>query len=224
MMFRNRLARPGVSWTCRRARRPTARVEKGTRMIETKTTKRDLRSLIVYCSSTGNTRKVATTIKETLERENVNATLLEVKDAAVEDLYDYDLVFLGSPSITFLPAEPMMRFIERKLAMYRERGDIKPCAPQIVGKNAVVFVTYSGPHTGINEAITAGKYMGQFLEHIGFGLPAEWYIIGEYHNNLELSTKGRLGDVRGRPNQQDLDNVRNDVQTLLARIIHEGAD
>ncbi len=30
----------------------------------------------------------------------------------------------------------------------------------------------------------------------------EWYVIGEYHpeNMREMSQKGRLGDIRGRPN------------------------
>jgi hypothetical protein len=56
-------------------------------------------------------------------------------------------------------------------------------------------------------------------EHIGFGVPAEWYVVGEYHGNLELSTKGRLGDVRGRPNQQDLEDVRKQVRTFLAQLV-----
>jgi multimeric flavodoxin WrbA len=182
------------------------------------TAKTPLRSLVVYCSVTGNTRRVAETIKEALEKSNVSAVLREVGEAAGEELYDYDLVLLGSPSITFLPAAPMVRFLERKLAIHRDRGDIRPCAPQIPGKHAAVFVTYSGPHTGIREATTAGKYMGQFLEHLGFGVPVEWYVVGEYHGNPELSTKGRLGDVRGRPSQQDLEDVRSQVRTLVTQL------
>jgi hypothetical protein len=177
-----------------------------------------LRALVVYCSLTGNTRKVADTIKEALESAKVSTTVREAAEADGEELYDYDLVLLGAPSITFLPATPMIRFLQGKLAAHRDRGDIRPCAPQIPGKHAVVFVTYSGPHTGISEATTAGKYMAQFLEHIGFGVPAEWYIVGEHHGSLELSTKGRLGDVRGRPNQQDLNEVRMHVHTLLAQL------
>jgi hypothetical protein len=180
---------------------------------------RSLRALVVYCSLTGNTRKVADTVKEALEKAKISTVLREVGEADGEELYDYDLVLLGAPSITFLPAAPMIRFLQGKLATHRDRGDIRPCAPQIPGKHAVVFVTYSGPHTGISEATTAGKYMAQFLEHIGFGVPVEWYIVGEYHGSVELSTKGRLGDVRGRPNQQDLDEVRMQVHALLASLV-----
>jgi hypothetical protein len=180
---------------------------------------KSLRALLVYCSLTGNTRKVAETIKEALESANITTAMREVGQADEEELYDYDLVLLGAPSITFLPPPPMIRFLQGKLATHRDRGDIRPCAPQIPGKRAVVFVTYSGPHTGISEATTAGKYMGQFLEHIGFGVPAEWYIVGEYHGSFELSTMGRLGDVRGRPNQQDLEEVRMQVHTLVAQLV-----
>jgi flavodoxin len=177
--------------------------------------KRQLRALIIYFSGTGNTKKVAETIRDTLQEEKVPVTYLDVKDAANTELYDYDLVFLGSPSYQFMPAEPVMQFINKKMKLHRERGDIKPAAPRIPGKTAVPFCTYSGPHTGINEAITAGKYMGQFFEHLGFEVPAEWYVVGEFHKHEEFSTKGRLGDIRGRPNEQDLAKVKNDVQNLV---------
>ncbi len=180
--------------------------------------KRQLRALIIYFSATGNTKKVADVIRETLQEEKVPATFLNIKDAAMEELYDYDLVFIGSPSFQFLPAEPVIRFIKEKMKLHRERGDIKLCAPKLPGKTAVVFCTYSGPHTGINEVTTAGKYIGQFFEHIGFEVAAEWYIVGEFHGSEKFSTMGKLGDIRGRPNQQDLDKVKSDVYNLVRSI------
>ena len=180
--------------------------------------KRQLRALIIYFSATGNTRKVADTIRDTLQEEKVPVTYLDVKDAANEELYDYDLVFLGSPSYQFLPAEPVLRFIKDKMKLHIERDEIKLGAPRVPGKTAVPFCTYSGPHTGINEATTAGKYMGQFFEHLGFEVAAEWYVVGEFHGREEFSTKGRLGDIRGRPNQQDLAKVKSDVLNLLSSL------
>jgi len=178
-----------------------------------------LEALIIYFSATGNTEKVANAIRETLKEEKVKVNLLKVQDAAGEELYGYNLVFLGTPSYSFLPAKPIMDFINTKMKLHRERGDIKLCAPKIPGKNAVVFCTYSGPHTGINEAIPAGKYMAQFFEHIGFEVSAEWYVVGEFHGREENSTKGRLGNIKGRPNQQDLDKVKRDVHDLIRSVI-----
>ena len=182
------------------------------------TRKSQLNALIIYFSATGNTEKVANAIWETLKEEKVRVNLLKVQDAAEEELYDYNLVFLGTPSYSFLPAQPVMHFINNKMKLHRERGDIKLCAPKISGKTAVVFCTYSGPHTGINEATPVGKYMGQFFEHIGFEIAAEWYVIGEFHNREENSTMGRLGNIKGRPNQQDLAKVKSDVLDLIKSI------
>ncbi len=177
-----------------------------------------LRALVIYYSATGNTKRVADAIQECLLRENVQSTFCTVQDAAGEEFYDYDLVFLGSPSIEFLPAAPVMRFIKEKLNLHRARGDIKLCAPRVSGKTAVVFCTYSGPHTGLNEATTAGKYMAQLFEHLGFEVAGEWYVVGEFHNGNELNTMGRLGDIRGRPNEEDLAGVRSEVSRLVRAI------
>ena len=63
----------------------------------------------------------------------------------------------------------------------------------------MVFCTYSGPHTGLNEVITSGKYMAQLFEHIGFDVADEWYVVGEFPDGREINIMGRLGDIRGRP-------------------------
>ena len=183
------------------------------------TNKQRLKALVVYYSATGNTKKVADAIQSSLSDEKVEPVLLRIEDASEQELYDYDLVFLGSPSIEFLPAEPVMRFIKGKLKVHRERGDIKLCAPKIPGKTAVVFCTYSGPHTGISEATTAGKYMRQFFEHLGFDVADEWYVVGQFRNWEEGNTMGRLGDIRGRPNAADLSRVRSGVSKLVKAIL-----
>ena len=175
------------------------------------------KALIIYWSATGNTEKVANAIRKGLEGEGATATLVRVEKAEPEELYDYDLVFLGAPSYQFLPPEPMRDFIRRKMQYHGRRGDIKLCAPKVPGKAAVVFVTYSGPHTGVDEAIPAGKHMGQFLAHLGFDVLAEWYMVGEFHGREDHSTKGRLGDIRGRPNQQDLADVESRASEVVKR-------
>jgi flavodoxin len=179
-----------------------------------------MNSLIIYWSATGNTKKVAETIHNTLQNGGINSLLKRVEEAKDEDLYKYDLVFLGSPSYMWHPPEPVDKYIKEKMDFYRDRGSVKLGAPKVLNKKAVVFVTYSGPHTGVNEAIPAGKYIGQFFEHLGFEVAGEWYVVGELHRSQEDSTKGRLGDIRGRPNQQDLENVSTYVNDLLKTIIN----
>ena len=146
-------------------------------------------ALMVYWSNTGNTEKVALAIKEGLEAANVKVTVKKPEEAADLDYFDYDLVCVGSPSLEWHPAKPIVDFLKAKLTKYRKQGAIKVGAPKISGKNALIFCTYSGPHTGLDEATPAGKYMRQFFEHIGFTVLGEWYVLSEFHGWEEGNTK-----------------------------------
>jgi multimeric flavodoxin WrbA len=174
-----------------------------------------LKAIVIYDSNTGNTEKVANTIQKTLVEEKVASTLRKIKDAFEEELYNYDLVILGTPTFQWLPSKRVQRFINRKMVLHEKRGDVKLLAPVMPGKKAAVFCTYSSPFTGIESALPCIKYMAQFFKHIGFEVAGEWYVVGEFHGNEERSTKGKLGDIRRRPNQADLEEVRGRVIALL---------
>jgi hypothetical protein len=174
-----------------------------------------MEAIIIYWSKTGNTEKVAQAIEEALEEAGIEVSLKRVEDAGEVDFYGYDLVCVGFPSYQWRPPKPMDAFLNSKLKAYRRQGRVKVGAPQVPGKHALIFCTYSGPHTGIREAVPAGLYAGQFFEHLGFAVLGEWYVVGEYHGSEEASTQGRLGDIRGRPDEQDLQKVRQDVLSLV---------
>jgi len=177
-----------------------------------------LNAIIVYWSKTGNTEKVARAIQEGLEKARVDVLLQRVEDAGDVDFYAYDLVCIGFPSYRWSPPEPMDEFLDAKFRVYRSQGRVKTGAPKVPGKSALVFCTYAGPHTGIREAIPAGLYAGQFFEHLGFTVLDEWYVVGEFHGSEEASTKGRLGDIRGRPNEEDLRKVKQDTHRLVGEM------
>ena len=171
-------------------------------------------ALIVYFSSTGNTQKVAYAIKDGLETGGLIVELKKPQEATEDDFYGYDLVCVGSPSIEWQPAKPIADLLKSKLNLYRSQGKIKPCAPKVAGKSALVFCTYSGPHTGIDEATPAGKTMRQYFEHFGFNVVGEWYIISEFHGREDMSTLGKLGDIRGKPTVDELEKIKNDAQQI----------
>lgn len=177
------------------------------------------KALMVYWSATGNTEKVAIAIKKGLEAADVKVTLKKPAEAAEIDYFDYDLVCVGSPSLQWHIPKPLDDFLKAKLAKYRQQGKIKPIAPKIPGKYALIFCTYSGPHTGLDEATPAGKYICQFFEHLGFTVLDEWYILSELHGNLENSTKGRMGDIRGKPTIQELAKIKKDAEAITAKLL-----
>jgi len=184
-------------------------------MENKRTNEPQLRALIIYWSATGNTEKVARRIQQALKAQQVAADLFTVTEADDIEIYYYDLLILGSPSYMWSPPDPVRDFLKRKLHLHDDHGDVKLAAPKIPGKKAVVFCTYSGPHTGLREAIPVGKYLGQFCEHLGYDVAGEWYIVGEFHGREDRSTQGCLGDIRGRPNEADLCQVDNSVAELV---------
>ena len=184
-----------------------------------------MRAIIVYWSKTGNTEKVALAIDRGLQEAGASVVLTRLKkasDAEEIDLFAYDLVCVGFPSYGWRPPSPVEKFLNAKFRECGDVGRIKIGAPKVPGKNALIFCTYSGPHTGKREATPAVLYAGQFFEHLGFDVVGEWYVVGEFHGWDDGSTKGRLGDIRGRPNAQDLEKIRTDA-IQIAKMIEEGS-
>ncbi len=178
-----------------------------------------MRANIIYWSQTGNTEKVALAIQEGLQQAGAEVTLMRVEEAGNADWYGCDLVCIGFPSYQWRPPRPMDEYLNSKFDGYRKQGHVRVGSPVVEGKNALIFCTYSGPHTGIREATPAVLYAGQFFEHLGFAVQGEWYVVGEFHGSEEASMQGRLGDVRGRPNAEDLDQVKRDAVQLARQII-----
>jgi flavorubredoxin len=175
-------------------------------------------ALLIYFSSTGNTQKVAQAIKDGLEAGGVTVEIKKPTEAFNIDFYSYNLVCVGTPSIEWKPAKPVFDLLKAKLNQYRSEGKIQLSAPKIAAKNALLFVTYSGPHTGADEAIPAGKTMRQYFEHFGFNIAGEWYILSEFVGRDEWNLKGRMGDIRGKPNAEELAKVKNDAQKLARQL------
>ncbi len=171
-------------------------------------------ALILYWSKTGNTEKVANAIKQGLKEADLNVTYVRLEEAETLDYLDFDLVCVGCPSYSWNPPEPVNAFLKKKFNVYRQNNQIRPGSPKIPGKNALIFVTYSGPHTGINEATPVGKNVAQYFEHLGFTVIDEWYVLSEFHGSLEHSTLGRCGDVRGKPTQAQLQAITEDASRI----------
>jgi hypothetical protein len=177
-----------------------------------------MKILILYWSSTGNTEKVSHRIADTVKKEGEDVEIVKVEDVFTCNLYDYNLIFLGTPVIEFLPHKRIFTFLKKQLAFNKKEGNVKLCCPKVSDKYAVCFCTYSGPHTGIREAIPAVLYMGQLFEHLGFTVAGEWYTVGKFKGNEKASLYGKLGDIRERPNDDDLLDIEHKVVEVLNSI------
>lgn len=178
------------------------------------------KALILYWSGTGNTEKTANAIEQGIRKAGLKTKIKKISDSLCEDYYDYDLVCFGTPVYDGLPPKPVINFVQNKFREYRQSpSEIRVPARRIPGKNALVFVTFSGHHVGIDEALPAGKYIVQEFEHLGFEIVGEWYIVGEHHGWTEGSIRGRLGNIKGRPTAEDLNRIEEETIKLVKSLI-----
>ena len=168
-------------------------------------------ALLLYCSKTGNIKKVALAINDGLESADCNVSLMELAEAENVDYFDYDIVCVGFPSYQWHPTNPIADFLHKKFDAYRKQEKIKKGSPTLPGKFAIIFCTYSGPHTGLREATPAVLYAGQFFEHLGFKVLGEWCVLSEFPGSEDLSTQGRMGDIRGKPTPDELKKIKHKV-------------
>ena len=69
-----------------------------------------MKCLVLYSSLGGNTQKVAETIATILKNEAQDIELVKIDQDTNIDLYQFDLVFLGSPSIMWQPTKATLNF------------------------------------------------------------------------------------------------------------------
>jgi flavorubredoxin len=177
-----------------------------------------MKVLNLYFSTTGNTEKVARRISGSVQELGREVDTLKVTSKDIEiDILNYNFVFVGSGVYGQLPGTPLIELFKELMQKYSKAGEVKPTSPRRPSAYAVVYCTYGGAHTGINEAVPAVKYMGQLFDHLGYTIMAEWYIVGDYKTERLRghSVGGRLGDIRGRPNEEDLRDVAARVKGIL---------
>ncbi len=171
-----------------------------------------------YFSSTGNTEKVAVKISDTIIAQGHTVETVKVTRKVTDiDVLTYPFVFVGSGVYGQLPGQALIDLHRRLLRHYNEAGVVQYASPRRPSSYVVVYCTYGGVHTGLNEAIPAVKYMGQLFDHLGYTLVGEWYVVGDYltPGSPDRSINGRLGDIRGRPNPVDLQDVVEKVKGIL---------
>jgi multimeric flavodoxin WrbA len=176
-----------------------------------------MKVLNIYFSATGNTAKTAATIEKTVADAGHEVTTVQVKEGVQVEFLDYDMIFMGSGVYHWLPGKPLMKLIEKVSEGYRKSGEIQRNPKRRANIKAVTYCTYGGTHTGIREARPATMWMGQFFEHLGIEVVADWYVIGEFHGTWkDLSVSGRLGDIRNRPNEWDLKDLAEKTRAILS--------
>ncbi len=126
------------------------------------------RFIIVYNSTTGNTKAMADAIKDGAESLKLETEVVDAFDVVIGDLVAADAIGFGGPTMNYHPAKPLLRVID-ELSQY----DVK-------GKIAVSFGSYGWD--GLAPVVIAEK-----LREMGFRVldPVERVIYKPTDNELE---------------------------------------
>jgi flavorubredoxin len=175
------------------------------------------KALVLFWTKNGNTEKIAKCIYDTVRNAGMEASMTRIdKDLEVEYL-DYNLIFLGAPVYENLSPKPVLSFLYKNRR--REGVVLLASAPEVPGVAAVPFCTYGGGHTGYNEAEPMLKHIGQYFEHEGIRVVDHIAVVGVFPEAEEsYNTEGRYGDIRRRPDEQDLSEVEGRVRGILRRL------
>ena len=111
-----------------------------------------MKSIVVYFSQTGNTRKVAGAIQEAIRAATGQCDIVKLKEADVKALADYDLIGLGCPTFAYEEPENVKRFI-------RGMGPLR-------GKHCFTFSTHGGHPVNVLPNM-AGKLRRHGLRIMG---------------------------------------------------------
>jgi len=176
-----------------------------------------MKILNLYHSQTGNTEMIARRIAATLTDAGHQADTVKAEKGLDIDILQYDFLFVGSGVYQWLPGKPLLDILRGHRKKYSEAGKIVPCSPRLPGKKAVIYCSYAGVHTGINEAVPAVKFAGQLFDHLGFTIVDEWYFIGDFKTDdfKKMNSGGRFGTITGRPDERDLKEIEQRVRAII---------
>ncbi len=175
-----------------------------------------MKILNFYASVGGNTERVAQRIGPVAADLGHEVETIAFKQGTEVDFLAYDFVFIGSGVYGGLPQGDLLAYLRSCMKSYKKAGHIKPGCPRI-SKTVVTYCTYSGNYTGDAEAITTNRVLYTLFDRLGFYQAASWQVIGAYlpENMQQMNINGRLGDIRNRPNENDLKEIEEKVKGIL---------
>jgi flavodoxin I len=83
-----------------------------------------LKAIVVYLSTSGNTKAMAEAIANGIESKNVDVKAVSFYDVKLEDLNEADAIAVGSSTFYYKMLAPMEKFMNETLASTNPKGKI----------------------------------------------------------------------------------------------------
>ncbi|UCC18458.1 MAG: hypothetical protein JSV62_10110 [Promethearchaeota archaeon] len=168
-----------------------------------------MKILVTYFSNTGNTEKVAQSMKDGLEGHEVD--FKPVKEVDPMSLKDYDIIFLGSGVYASRVNKSLPELVN---------------AAQELPQNFVFFST----HASSDSYQDSFKLVKRKLEKLNSIIIGEFDCMGENIGIPEATIMSMLDKLppekrkkaeehqerlKGRPNEEDLENAKKFAQSII---------
>ena len=180
-----------------------------------------MKILITYFSQTGNTEKIAQAIHE-VSSKNHESTLKKLKKVKIEELEDYNLVFIGSPCHDSDLAKPALRFLKKipdspkyAIAGFYTHSTFLPEGDERIKK---LSEKWSGKCIATFEEVKKEKnanFKGYFRCQGIPSPPIEQFI----HKTIikdEEEWADFIEEVKKHPNENDIEDAKKFAQDILS--------
>lgn len=162
-----------------------------------------MKSLVIYYSQTGNTKKIAQAIHTGMSELSERCDIARLQDVDTEDLTKYDLIGLGSPVWHRREPAHVMNFIEYTM-------------DSLEGKHGFAFCTH-------------GLLPGRFLARVVPLMTQRGLIVVGWNNwycSVTLPDKPKPYFTDGHPDETDLNEAKNFGREMAERSmkIYAGED
>ena len=134
------------------------------------------KTLIVYYSMGGNTKKMAESIAEGIIKENVAVDIRDVKDITAADLLAFDAIIVGSPTYYGSMAADIKRLFDESVRFHSKLdgkiGAAFTSSSQIGGGNETTILDILNAML-IHGMIVQGDWQGDHYGPVSIGFPDE---------------------------------------------------
>jgi flavodoxin len=180
-----------------------------------------MKILVTYFSKTGNTEKIANAIHE-ITSQNHESYLKAIKKVKVEELDDYDLVFIGSACHDTDLAKPVLRFLKKipdtpkfAIAGFYTHSTFLPEGEE---KNIKLSEEWSGNCSKTFEKLEEEKNVNfkGYYRCQGKPTPGIERFIHESIIKDEEEWTVFIKELKKHPSQSDIDNAKKFAQNILS--------
>lgn len=152
-----------------------------------------MKSIVIYHSLTGSTKKIAEAIHSGMSELNETCDIARLREFNPKDLVDYDLIGLGSPVIDFKEPQIMTNFVEKM--------------PLLEGKHGFVCCSH-------------GIYPGAYMARMVSGLRAKGLtVIGwnDWYGTVLIPFLRRPYYTDGHPDEIDIKEAKDFGKEMVER-------